>query len=193
MNTELQTSIVAKINEEHGAFIALGERSTDALLAQLNKAREIGIHLAGLKKTLRHGEFSHLFSVTSEGVKNITPALCFSQKHGCEFMRFAAAHPDPIATVADGVRCLKDALILSGALPEPHRDTQQQAHGTLGVFAKMKSCFMDGFSIFNKEAEKQPVEQWPSPRLQDIVTTFAPARDIVERAERALAERSEKA
>lgn len=188
MNTELQTSIVAKINEEHAVFMRLGHASADALIALLNKGREIGLHLAELKRTTPHGEFGKMFA-TDHGRPNERPAFHFSREHGGEFMRYAAANPSPIVTLAKDVNSFKDALRLCGVIPEAQRDLQYAS--TVGPLSQMKKIFNSAWAIFVKEKEKKPLEKWDTPRLHDVVTTYTPAWQLVEDAKSTLAERGE--
>jgi hypothetical protein len=91
---------VAEIQQLYSSSKLDGEKIARASVAQMNRARIMGLQLAGLKQSSRAG-FSKLFTVDSNGVKNNNPRLHFSQNCGRFFMRIAKAHPSKFVEFSD--------------------------------------------------------------------------------------------
>lgn len=123
---ELSTTLAAQINQAHADCVECDDDITEVILRKCNKARECGILLSGYKKDCAHGQWSGLFS----GSKlNSAIQFEFTQQTGLGYMRFATANPEPLTTLADGVRSLWDAMIACGAIAKPVGHGEQQRTG----------------------------------------------------------------
>jgi hypothetical protein len=155
-------------------FLDAGERVSDGLVNQVNIARGIGMHLAGLKKEMR-GDFGKLFKSDS-GKPNQNPSFDFTAEYGRTFMRLSAALPNAITSLPEAVHSLKDVMIMAGALPESSRG-EQQARGDMNLESHVERIRMAFFSQIGKHEEKfgDPSQWKPSQRahirasLQPIV------------------------
>jgi hypothetical protein len=169
---EAQSAAIEAINEGHARFLSFGKRTESAFIEQLNAAREIGIHLLELKKTARYGVWQNLFA-TAKGEAKVNAVLLFDYMTGRNYMRLAEAHPSPITTLAEGVRTMRDVMIMAGALPEPQRG-EQETRGTLGWLSQSERVLMSFNSILGKQLEKAKLEEWKTTELDALDAQLKP-------------------
>jgi hypothetical protein len=124
---ELSTTLAASINTAHAECMACDDDIRTVVLKKINKARECGIFLMEAKAQCGHGKW----------LKWVADNLRFGEGMALAYMRFATANPQPVEDLDDGIRCLKDAMIASGALSAPsgHGQQQRSAHTWLDRIA----------------------------------------------------------
>jgi len=155
---EAQIEVINRINSLHDESCddsALNE----ALVRKVNKCRDCGVELIALSKKMRGG-FKAAFSQKG----NQLP-FRFSYETAKIYMRIAKANPNPISSLPDAVRCLKDAWIASGGLPAPQGHGHQALH-TFDFIGGINKKIFSLRTLWGNEVKKIPLEQWDEDRKE---------------------------
>lgn len=170
------------VREINAAFARMEERNkagTQLLVDQVNEARAIGLHLIGLKKASKR-DFGTLFTSDS-GRANQNPVFGFTAEYGRVFMRLAEKLPDPIISLPEHAKSLKDVLVLMEALPASARG-DQSARGTMNWLSTLQRQGMTMLAIVGKEEEKLDLREWPRTQVQALVDQLKPFNEKYEAA-----------
>lgn len=157
---EAQDAAIAKINALHDDCCNLDRDVKAVILKKINSARECGLELIDLSKKTR-GKFKGMFK--AKGETSFT--FPFTHKTATIYMKFARKHPETITVLEDGLTCLKDALIASGALPLPAGHGSQALHKFDFVGALNKKLF-DFRAFWGNQTRKEPVNTWDIHRVE---------------------------
>lgn len=160
---EAAEASITRINALHGQCCAADADINRLLLGKINHARECGLEL------IQYGKANKGAFKASFGKKAGASSCPFSFEYGTAkiYMRFARAHPAPITLLADGIRCLKDALIASGSLAAPNGHGPQKLHTFDFAGAITKHAF-DFKSLWGTQLKREPIEKWTDDRKEIV-------------------------
>jgi len=172
MTEELARTFWQSINSAHADCMLLDVGIRDAIIAKVNKARTCGILLIEAKASVGHGRWEEF----------IREKLVFSSETAGIYMRFARANPQPITELPDGIGCLKDALIASGALAAPQGHTSQN-RSALTWLDHFTSDAMRLIGRVNGQIEKSggDIEAWPEEQRNAAKSQLQPIVDVYNR------------
>jgi hypothetical protein len=114
-STELSASLIEQINTAHREVCASANSARDALIAQVNKARQAGIYLDALREQTPHGQWEQMFSSKSR----TGSVFAFSVDTALLYIKISERIKQPITELAEGMRSLKDVMVAVGALNAP--------------------------------------------------------------------------
>lgn len=120
MNTELEISLVTKINETYAESVSLASNARETAQAAIQKAVECGQYLIEAKQSVGHGNWMEWFAA------HVT---AFSSETASRYMRLAHASREQIADAYS----LRNAYILTGILDKPGNAKQGENHDPDGV------------------------------------------------------------
>lgn len=184
MNENTPTIVITEldqaINDCHNRAISAARKTEEAMLEFANEVVKCGTLL--LTKRSEFGKKSGngkpgwmaLFTGSAR-VHNNSVIYAFTHMTGNRYMRVASKHPKPFASWGEAAPFLKDVGIIAGALPEPHRDGQQQSHSfTVSDFAVSIAGFISSsFAKFDYDAALTDMPQHSKDSLRDLI---APAK-----------------
>lgn len=159
---EAKNELVAKVNACHENCRSLTQRLADIAVESINEARKTGLLLLELQEQTPEGQWMGLFSGSKGGN---APQIAFSWDTGRLYIKLANAMPEPIKTLPEGVRHLKDMLIACHALPASEGHGEQTRHEERSPFqalVKLAGEMQGCVSLWRKAA---PTEDW-SPELK---------------------------
>lgn len=178
---QIENPVAFKINECHSEFVALGRRNAESIVAQINKAREIGLLLKAEQERLRElrkdgASIPPWKKCFAENGATDCPFL-FSHSTAKNYMRVSDLLADPIETLPEGVRVLTDIFRMSDALPAPEREEGQTAHdpGFFGRSVKQVNGFL---ALLGKWKESEPVDNWSPQQREDMKAQLQPVMEF---------------
>ena len=169
--SELSTTLVIAINDAHALSQGSDQIIRDAIIEKCNRVRACGLLLMEAKASIGHGNFSNW----------IRDNLTFSCETAQLYMRYARANPQPIAELQDGILCLRDALVASGALSSSGHESQNRS--TLTWLDHFTSVAMKLTGFINGQIEKSggDVAAWPDEQRQAAKRQLQPIVDLYNR------------
>lgn len=157
IETAIISPVIDHIHTCYSQFIELGQRNSEGLVAQINKAREIGVLLIAEKAKCKRGEWQPKFS-TAKGKSNTNVTFRFDYITGRRFIKVAEAFHEPISSLPEGVRVLTDVYRGAGILPDP--EEQEGRRPRLEFLDRASKQIGVALEAIGKWRAKTPVEQW---------------------------------
>lgn len=186
MNEAITQSLIGRINEAHGKCQQWAKSLSEAAIHSINAARETGIYLLELQEQTPHGKWLPLFGNRGSSVA----VFAFSDDTARLYIKLANAMPDPIKTLPEGVRHLKDMLIAVEALGAPTGHGDQTRHEPRSPFQSLVKFAGEMQACLSTWRKDKPVAEWDLHLLEQVDSQIEPVVKFQREVREAIAKKS---
>jgi|GEM_PF-2198030 len=161
MNQQLELSLVENIRRTFNAAQALAKEASNKGREAILKARECGQYLIEAKQAVGHGKWSEWLANSCHGCN-------LDRETARRWMRLAEM---PIEALQEALS-LRQAYIIAGILPEPHREPGAQQGRPEGQ--RWLTGISKAWELISHTLEKKPIETWPETDRQTLKAKLEP-------------------